>query len=62
LKGKVPSFCELESAIREQDGDAIDDWISPGTAEAEDIFLLKLQRLAADRADDPAEIFGLDAP
>lgn len=53
---------QLEDAVREQDGDAVDEGISSGAAEAEDALRLKLQCLTADRADDPAEIFGFHGP
>ncbi len=55
-------MCELDGAIRKQDGDAVDEGILPGAAEAEDALRLKLQCLTADRADDPAEVFGFYGP
>jgi hypothetical protein len=64
-KAKFHQFCELDGAICEEDGDAVDHGIPPFTAEAEKALRrdrLKLQRLMAHRADDPSNVFGFHRP
>jgi hypothetical protein len=41
-KGKFREFCELESAISQQNGNAIDDGIAPLAAYAAHAIILKL--------------------
>jgi len=51
-------MCGLDGAVREQDGDAVDDRIAPRAAEAYDAVTIKLQRPMAGRTHQPVEIFG----
>src|SRR5271170_1672181 len=46
----------LESAIRQQDGDSIDDGIASATTFAQYGCSFKLQGLTADWADDPTHV------
>lgn len=50
-------MCGLEGAVRKQDGDAVDDGIASGAAQAYDAVTIKLHRLMTGRTHQPAEIF-----
>jgi methylenetetrahydrofolate dehydrogenase (NADP+)/methenyltetrahydrofolate cyclohydrolase len=55
--GKFHVTKKLNGAINQENRDAIDDGIAPSAALATHYRRLKLQRLMAGRADDPAQIF-----
>jgi hypothetical protein len=52
--GKLREDLWTDGAFSQQNGNAIDDGIAPPAAFAPYGRQLKLQRLMADRADDPA--------
>jgi hypothetical protein len=47
-------------AVGKQDGDAIDDGIAAAASGAAHYVRILREGLAADRADEPAEVFGLE--
>ena len=58
VAGSFNAGHELDGPVCQQNGNAIDNGIAATAAQAEYCADFKLQRFAADRADDPAQIFG----
>jgi hypothetical protein len=50
----------IQEAVGEQDGDAVDDGITAAAAGAAYSVRVRQEGLAADGADEPAEVFGLE--